>query len=38
MYFEDFYLDMKFDIAPAVIGKDDMMDFAKKYDPIPLHR
>jgi len=28
---------MKFDIAPAVIGKDDMMDFAKKYDPIPLH-
>ena len=37
MYFEDFELGSKTQIEPAVINKDDMIDFAKKYDNIPLH-
>ena len=37
MYFEEFELGKKTEIAPAVIEKDAMVDFAKKYDPIPLH-
>lgn len=37
MYFEEFELGAKTQIAPAVIDKDDMIDFAKKYDNIPLH-
>ncbi|MBR5236645.1 MAG: MaoC family dehydratase N-terminal domain-containing protein [Clostridia bacterium] len=37
MYFEEFILGSKTQIEPAVINKDDMIDFAKKYDPIPLH-
>ena len=37
MYFEEFELGKKTEISPAVIEKDDMVDFAKKYDPIPLH-
>ena len=37
MYFEEFKLGSKTQIEPAVINKDDMIDFAKKYDNIPLH-
>ncbi len=37
MYFEDLKLDYEFDIAPAVIEKERMLDFAYKYDNIPLH-
>ena len=37
MYFEEFVLGSKTNIEPAVINKNDMIDFAKKYDPIPLH-
>lgn len=37
MYFDDFKLGFEMQIAPAVISKDDMIDFARKYDNIPLH-
>ncbi|MBE7021480.1 MAG: hypothetical protein E7411_08630 [Ruminococcaceae bacterium] len=37
MYFEEFKLGLKTNIEPAVINKEDMVDFAKKYDNIPLH-
>lgn len=37
MYFDDFKLGSTFELEPAVIDKADMVDFAKKYDPIPLH-
>ena len=37
MYFEEFILGSKTKIEPATIKKDDMVAFAKKYDPIPLH-
>lgn len=37
MYFEEFELGSKIQIEPAIIDKDEMIDFAKKYDNIPLH-
>lgn len=37
MYFEDLSLGMTVDIAPAVIEKDKMLDFALLYDNVPLH-
>lgn len=37
MYFDDIKLGMAVDIAPAVIEKEKMLDFAKNYDNIPLH-
>lgn len=37
MYFEDITLNMTVDIAPAVIEKEKMLDFARLYDNIPLH-
>ncbi|MBQ8000899.1 MAG: MaoC family dehydratase N-terminal domain-containing protein [Ruminococcus sp.] len=37
MYFEDISLGMTVDIAPAVIEKDRMIDFALLYDNVPLH-
>ena len=37
MYFEEFELGSKTQIEPAVINEDDMVDFARKYDNIPLH-
>lgn len=37
MYFEEFVLGCKVQIEPATIDKEDMIDFAKKYDNIPLH-
>ena len=37
MYFEEFILGSKTQIEPAIINKADMLEFANKYDPIPLH-
>lgn len=37
MYFDDIRLGTQIDIAPALIEKDKMMDFARLYDNIPLH-
>ena len=37
MYFDDIETGMTLDIAPAVIEKQKMLDFARIYDPIPLH-
>ncbi len=37
MYFEEFVLGSKKQIEPAIIHKGDMLDFANKYDTIPLH-
>ena len=37
MYFESFKINDSFSIAPAVIEKEKMLDFARLYDNIPLH-
>ena len=37
MYFEDFELNRTYDISPAVIEKERMLDFAHLYDNLPLH-
>ena len=37
MYFEEFVLGTKTMIESVVIDKNDMIDFAKKYDNIPIH-
>ncbi len=37
MYFDEFAIGMKKELEPAVIDKNDMLDFAIKYDNVPLH-
>lgn len=37
MYFNDLKIGMTVDIAPALIEKQKMLDFARIYDNIPLH-
>ncbi len=37
MYFDNLKIGMIRDIAPVVINKDKMIDFARDYDNIPLH-
>ena len=37
MYFEDLKIGMTVDTAPTTIKKEKMIDFARDYDPIPLH-
>ena len=37
MYFDDLKIGMSADIEPVVIDKEKMLDFARKYDNIPLH-
>ena len=37
MYFEDLKLNQKIEIPPAYIYKQNMIDFAHKYDNIPIH-
>lgn len=37
MYFEEFVLGSIINIEPVIINKEDMLSFANKYDPIPLH-
>lgn len=37
MYFDDFKVGDTIEIAPAIIETEAMIDFAKRYDNIPLH-
>ena len=37
MYFEEFVLGSVTEVAPAEIKKDEMLEFANRYDIIPLH-
>ncbi len=37
MFFEEFVQGTKIQIDSTVIDKTEMVDFAKRYDPIPLH-
>ena len=37
MYFEDIKMNMTADIAPVVIEKEKMIEFALTYDNLPLH-
>lgn len=37
MYFDDLKIGMTVQIAPVLIEKEKMMDFARTYDNIPLH-
>lgn len=37
MYFDELEIGMKTEIPPAFIEKEEMLDFARKYDNIPLH-
>ena len=37
MYFDDITVGMVVQIAPAIIEKEKMLDFARSYDNIPLH-
>ncbi len=37
MYFDDFKLGDTVEISPAVINKEEMIAFARRYDNIPLH-
>lgn len=37
MYLNDFEVGMEFDIPEVVIDRERMLDFARLYDPIPIH-
>ena len=37
MYLDDVYVGMTFDLPEVVIEKEKMLEFARVYDPIPLH-
>jgi len=37
MYFEDFEIGQRFVTEPLILTKEDIMAYAGKYDPIPLH-
>ena len=37
MYSDDMRLGMTVNVAPAVIDKRKMLEFAKEYDDVPLH-
>ncbi len=37
MYFDELEIGMKKEIPPAFIEREEMLDFAEKYDNIPLH-
>ena len=37
MYFDELEIGMKKEIPPAFIENEEMLDFARKYDNIPLH-
>lgn len=37
MYLDDVEIGLQVDIPPVVIDRERMMDFARLYDPIPLH-
>ncbi|MBP3704157.1 MAG: hypothetical protein J6I98_01370 [Clostridia bacterium] len=37
MYLDDLNMETVIDIPPVEIDKEKMLDFARLYDPIPLH-
>ena len=37
MYFDELNVGMAVEISPTIIEKEKMMDFARIYDPLPLH-
>ena len=37
MYLNEFQIGMEFDVPSVTISRERMMDFARLYDPIPLH-
>jgi len=37
MYFDDLKINQTFELEPVTIEKEEMLDFAHKYDNIPLH-
>jgi len=37
IYFEDLYIGQKISIGPIYVAKNDIIDFAKKFDPQPFH-
>lgn len=37
MYFEEFHLHDTVEVQPVTIEKEEMIAFARKYDPLPLH-
>lgn len=37
MYFEDIEVGLTIELEPAVIDKDEMIEFSKRYNNIPLH-
>lgn len=37
MYFDEYKLDEKIDIAPVTIDYDEMLAFSKRYDNLPFH-
>ncbi|MCL1879813.1 MAG: MaoC family dehydratase N-terminal domain-containing protein [Actinomycetia bacterium] len=37
MYFEDFYVGQTWQIAPFQISREQIIDFASRYDPLPIH-
>jgi len=36
-YFEDFYVGQVFESGPRHVSKEEILDFARKYDPQPFH-
>lgn len=37
MYFEEFEIGQKFNLEPVIMTLEDIDEFAKKYDPLPIH-
>ena len=37
MYLDDLTINMELDLPPITVRKEQMIDFAKLYDPFPLH-
>lgn len=37
MYLDDVYVGMTFELGEVTIEKEKMLEFAREYDPIPLH-
>lgn len=37
MYVDEMTINMTFDLAPVEIGKEQIFDFARLYDPLPMH-
>ena len=37
MYLDDVQLNAQIDLPPVVLSKDEIVEFARKYDPLPMH-